>query len=352
VTTLDQRGIRALLCTTDGVTNPSIDPAEINRFIGAEDNLLWLDIDASVATDVSLLRREFGFHELALEDALRPHQRSKIDTYDGYSLAVFYTVTFHRPRQTEPSKTIPTHARPNHHPRPDVRNIIHTHQLALFVGHNYLVTVHRGELHELEEVANRWQQNIDKINRTIGSLVYSLLDTIVDEYFPVIDQVADMVDEIEQAVFEQFDPKALEDIFTLKKSLLSLRRIAGPERDMVNVLIRRDAPIFGSDTIIYFQDVYDHLVRVVDAIDVYRDLLSSALDAYLSMTSNRLNQVMKTLTSWSIPLMASALLAGIWGMNFEYMPELKWRLGYVMSLGVIGGTFVSIVAYFRRKTWL
>ena len=131
-----------------------------------------------------------------------------------------------------------------------------------------------------------------------------------------------------------------------------MRRVVTPERDMVNVLIRRDVPLFGPESVIYFQDVYDHLVRVADSIDIYRDLLSSALDAYLSMASNRLNQVMKTLTSWSIPLMAGALLAGVWGMNFEHMPELDERWGYILALALIAGTIAAIVVYFRRRRWL
>ncbi len=131
-----------------------------------------------------------------------------------------------------------------------------------------------------------------------------------------------------------------------------MRRVVAPERDVMNVLIRRDAPLFGPQSVIYFQDIYDHLVRVADSIDIDRDLLSSALDAYLSMASNRLNQVMKTLASWTIPLMAGALIAGIYGMNFDNMPELHWRLGYVWALTLIGLSMLAIVVYFRRKRWL
>lgn len=324
-----QNGVRALLCTEGGMLSPTVEPDQIDTFIADENNLLWLDIDTTVKTDLSLLEREFKFHELAIEDATRRTQRPKIDVYDDFSLIVFYAVN-----RAEPA------------------NGLQLCQVAMFVGPNYLVTVHEGVLAEIEESAERWRKNIHKIERTIGSLLYSLLDAIVDGYFPVIDDVADRVEDIEEAVFERFDEDALADIFALKKSLLSMRRVVAPSRDVLNVLIRRDAPLFGAGSIVYFQDVYDHLVRVTDSIDIYRDLLSSALDAYLSMASNRLNQVMKVLASWTIPLMAGALIAGIFGMNFEYMPELKVRFGYPLALLAMVVIMGAIVLYFRRRKWL
>jgi magnesium transporter len=355
VTLQYQPGLRALLCSEDGSLQETLDPDSIDRFIAVKQNLLWLDVDTSVTRDLSVLQREFGFHTLTLEDAIRPHQRAKIEPYNGYTFLVFYTVTMpeqarrtfrvraHRHAQQRHQHTGPTDAAPN---------LIALHQIAMFVGSNYLVTVHHGALKELEEVSRRWHTNIHQIDRSIGALVYSLLDTIVDDYFPIIDRVADLVEDVEQSVFEDFDEAALEEIFTLKKALLSMRRVVAPERDVLNVLIRRDSPIFGEASLFYFQDVYDHVVRVSDSLDIYRDLLSSALDAYLSMASNRLNEVMKTLTSWTIPLMAGALIAGIYGMNFEFMPELDWRLGYPAALGAIAVTIGLIVLYFRRRHWL
>ncbi len=134
--------------------------------------------------------------------------------------------------------------------------------------------------------------------------------------------------------------------------MLHFRRVVAPERDVVNVLLRREQPVFSERSLIFFQDLYDHLVRITDSIDTYRDLLSSALDAYLSMASNRLNQVMKTLASWTIPLMAGALIAGVYGMNFDFMPELHWRYGYFMVLGVIATVCLGLYTLFRRNGWL
>ncbi len=351
--TLRDRGIRALLCRAGGLEPPELCPDDIDAFIAVEGNLLWLDIDTTVVSDLALLREEFGFHELALEDALRPQQRAKLDTYDGYSFLIFYTIGIgggpvseeggaHTPPQSGTDTADPERER---HP-------LHMHQVAMFIGPNYLVTVHPGPLKEIDEIATRWRSNLDRITHSIASLLYSLLDTIVDGYFPVIDHIADLVEDIEEAVFERFDEAALETIFRLKKELLRMRRVVAPERDVVNVLIRRDAPLFGAESVLYFQDIYDHLARVLDAIDIDRELLSSALDAYLSMSSNRLNQVMKTLGSWTIPLMVGALIAGVYGMNFDHMPELHWLLGYLWALGLISGSMLLTVLYFRRKHWL
>ena len=350
-----QPGVRALLCTEDGGTAAHVDPADIDHFIAVEKNLLWLDIDSAVTRDLSLLQREFGFHPLALEDAIRPNQRPKIDSYNGYSFVIFYSVTLRERARRELAEHGAEHRRRGAQtrrradPAPD---LLDRHQVALFIGANYLVTVHHGPLKQVDEIAKRWHENIQQIDRSIAALVYSLLDAIVDDYFPVIDEVADLIEDLEQTIFEEFDEGALEAIFTLKKSLLNMRRVIGPERDVLNVLIRRDAPLFGEASLVYFQDVYDHVVRVTDSLDIYRDLLSSALDAYLSMASNRLNELMKRLTGWSIPLMAGALLAGIWGMNFHHMPELSWHYGYLFGLSTIALAMLVIIAMFRRKHWL
>jgi len=346
-------GIRALLCTEDGRERSDLGPDEIDRFIAVEGNLLWLDIDSSVTTDLSLLKQEFGFHDLALEDALRPHQRPKIESFEGYFFLVFYAIGT-RQWRTQPGGQgrDGDSADPAQGELDFGREVLQPHQIAMFIGTNFLVTVHHGAPAAVTEIAERWHGNIQRIDRSISTLVYSLLDAIVDGYFPVIDQVADVVEDIEEQIFEKFDQKALESIFALKKSLLAMRRVVAPERDVLNVLIRRDVPLLGASSVIYFQDVYDHVVRVTDSIDTYRDLLSSALDAYLSIASNRLNEVMRTLASWSIPLMAGALLAGIWGMNFRYMPELEYRSGYLFALGTIALTIGGTVVLFRTKRWL
>jgi magnesium transporter len=169
---------------------------------------------------------------------------------------------------------------------------------------------------------------------------------------PLLDALSDRMDDLEDHLFVEFKPEAIEEIFRIKKELLFLRRSVTPLRDVFNTLLRREQPIFSRETQVYFQDVFDHLIRTADTIDTLRDMIGSTMDAYLSISGNRMNMVMKRLTSISTILMSVTLVAGIYGMNFDYMPELKWRFGYIgtlMAMLIIG---LAIYFYFRRIKWL
>ena len=172
----------------------------------------------------------------------------------------------------------------------------------------------------------------------------------MDEYFPILDELAERVEDVEQHIFEKFDKEALEDIFSLKKDLLALRRIISPERDVLNVLLRRDPPIVSPETVIFLQDVYDHILRVTDSLDTYRDLLSSALDAYLSVQSNNLNEIMRRLTVISTIFLPLTFLTGFFGMNFSHLPfdndTLLWA-----SLAIMVILPLAMLAFFRWRGW-
>jgi magnesium transporter len=182
--------------------------------------------------------------------------------------------------------------------------------------------------------------------------MYLLIDPIVDEYMPLLDNLSDKIDDLEDYIFTDSNPEALEEIFRIKKQLLFLRKSITPLRDVFNTLLRREQPIFSRETTVYFQDVFDHLIRVTDTIDTLRDMLGSIMDAYLSIASNRMNAVMKQLTSISAILMSVTLIAGIYGMNFEIMPELKWHYGYVWALGSMLAVGLGVYLYFRKIKWL
>ncbi len=186
----------------------------------------------------------------------------------------------------------------------------------------------------------------------MGSLVHALLDTLVDHYFGLADTVAERVAGLEEQVLGGTNQAVVRDVFALKKQLLAIRRILGPERDALNVLMRQDMSLLDRKTRLHLRDVYDHLVRIIDTADLHGDLLTSTLDVHLSAVSNRLNQIMKTLTSWTIILMSLALIAGIYGMNFRNIPELSWDLGYFYSLGAIVIVGGGLYLYLRRKSWL
>jgi magnesium transporter len=301
----------------------------ISDALAAKHSLVWADVIAPTNEDLSLLEDEFEFHGLALEDASLVHERPKVDEYDRFLLIIFYAIS-----------------------GSEGAAAIELEQISIFAGANFVVTMHGGELPMLDVIGHRWQANHARIGiHGAGLLVYSILDALVDGYLPVIDQISDRIDTIEDTIFGRFDAAAQQEIFQLKRDLLQMRKVLTPERDVLNLLMRRDTPVYSDETARYFQDIYDHLLRVLDSVDTFRDLLSSALDSYVSILSNRTNQVMKTLTASSIILMTMTLVAGIYGMNFEHMPELNWRVGYPLALAAMAAIGLSLGAVFKRKGW-
>lgn len=311
----------------NGTFHDVSDLSQISDYLDDPKALVWLDIESPDEAETALLRDEFGFHPLAIEDAVRDHERPKVDTYDGYYLLIFYAARYNDDEQ------------------------IALQSLNLFVGANYLVSIRRGPIGEVEQTMARWHAPSAPIGQSATRLLHALLDAIVDDYFTLMDKVVDQVEDLEDMIFGRFREEAIQDIFRLKKALLLLRRVVAPERDVLSALLRQEALIFQGPEFAYMQDVYDHLVRVTDSIDTYRDLLSSALDSYLSLQSNQLNQLVKVLTLASIILMACSLIAGIYGMNFAYMPELRWRYGYAYSLVLMLGVSLGLALLFKSRKW-
>jgi magnesium transporter len=318
-----------VVCKDDGHFLTEVRPDQIDRLLSDRTHLVWLDLRNPTETDLELLRREFGFHPLAIEDATRRFERPKIDSYGSYYFLVFYGVSL----EGETDDLV-------------------VEALHLFIGQNFLVSIHAAQMPAVARTIERWQRREELFNNDVGLLVHALLDGIVDDYFPVLDALAERVESLEERMFEHFDVGVQQSIFGLKRNLLGLRRVVAPERDVLNVLIRREVPAFQPATIVYLQDVYDHLLRVTDSIDTYREILSSALDVFLSLQSHQLNNVVKVLTVASIVLMSAALVSGIYGMNFAYMPELQWRYGYPFALGLMVTISASLLAFFRWRRWL
>ena len=291
--------------------------------------VVWADVSDPTSRDFEELAEEFGFHHLSIEDCRNEHQRPKIEEYAGYYFMVLYEAELTGPND-----------------RLELR------ELNIFLGKNYLVTVHSRPIRAIETTRRLWAEWTDRSDQGSGLLAYLLIDAIVDDYLPLLDVISERMDDLEDSIFGEFRTEAIEEIFIIKKKLLYLRRAVTPLRDVFNTLLRREQPIFPRETHIYFQDVFDHLIRVADTIDTLRDMLGSTMDAYLSVAGNRMNQVMKRLTSISTILMSVTLIAGIYGMNFVLMPELKWRYGYVyalLSMVVVG---LALYAYLKKVKWI
>ncbi|MHB0913288.1 MAG: magnesium/cobalt transporter CorA [Armatimonadota bacterium] len=301
----------------------------IDKLVADSSKTVWLDALDPTHDELDLLAREFGFHPLAIDDYLTPHQRPKVDEYEGYFFIVIHSVEY----SPEEGEVTPI-------------------ELALFVGKNYIVTLHGKPLPMLSRIEGIWEKEPREVEHGIGLLLYDILDALVDSYFPVLDQIDDQIDGIEDEIFGQKSGASIESTFRLKRSLVLLRRIAAPLRDVFNVLTRRDQPLLSEHAITYLRDIYDHTLRILDTIDTYRDILTGALDAYLSIISNQLNGVMKTLTVVATILISAQVITGIYGMNFKYMPELKWVYGYPAALAGMAVMVLGLLYYFKRIKWL
>src|SRR5262245_29865268 len=305
-----------------------LDPSRISDFCAEASNITWVDVADPTSGDFDDLAREFGFHPLAIEDCKNEHQRPKIDEYQGYYFIVLYEA------EVKPGCDL------------ELR------ELNIFLGEKYLVTVHSQPIRAITAAQQLWHQWTDLAERKTGLSAYLLMDAIVDNYMPMLDEYSELLEELEAKIFEEFQTESLQEIFRIKKQLLFLRRAVTPLRDVFNTLLRREQPIFSRETMIYFQDVYDHLLRVADAIDTLREIVNSTMEAYLTVSGNRMNSVMKRLTAISTILMSVTLIAGIYGMNFQFMPELHWRYGYIGAWSSMLVIFLALYYYFRKSKYL
>src|SRR5438128_7616219 len=291
----------------------------------------WLDISNPQSEEFDLVAKELELRPLAVEDARHGHQRPKIDQYETHYFLVFYALEA---------------------PSPDVLNY---HEVAIFVAQNAIVTVHEGDFSARRLVEKRF---VDGHLPTTGLLLHALLDTMVDQYFEVVDQFGERIELLEQFVAEETGPNLhrahapLRELFIVKRELLQLRKTIAPERDVLQVLVSGDIrELRDTGKRAYFQDVYDHIIRVTDEIDTFRELTSNVIDAYLAAASNRLNEVMKVLTSVATVLLVLTLFTGFFGMNFQALPfdNIDVFLG---GMALMIASAVLVTFYFKRRGWL
>jgi magnesium transporter len=322
--------LKSVYCTNNNTCVQLDNFDNISDVIQNQSNVIWIDALAPSPKEIIKLAEEFNLHPLAVEDALNRHQRPKIEEYTDHYFIVFYALELNE-------KTFQLKPR----------------ELSIFMGKNYLLTIHSEPLRALDEAERRWARNSELIAHDAGTLLYSVLDSLVDEYHPLLDTIVDWLEDLEEAIFEQAitDKSLTGQILIIRRSLRLARGYISPEREILNALTRRESPIFEERTRLYFQDVYDHVLRAVDSLDICRDTVASVADANLARASNDLNKVMRTLTTASVILMANALIAGIYGMNFQNMPELKWDYGYPIALGLMLLVSFLLIIYFKRRHW-
>ena len=305
-------------------------PEQISDVLKEPGTLLWVRIRDPGPAEIEMLREEFGFHRLALEDAAKQFQRPKVDEYPGYYFVVLYAA-------------LPAG------PDGDLR----TAEVDLFVGNNYVVSVHRGELPVLDEARERWERTEPELRTHVGFLLHTVLDTLIDAYFPVVDSIEDRLDELELRLFRNGGLADPEEILAVKRSLFTLRKAVYPMREVFNTFLRRDDSLFSAETIPYFQDVYDHVLRLLDIIDVQREMATGALDAQLAIVSNRLNETMKGLTVIAICVAIMGAVFGAWGMNFTHVPlDYMGLTGFAIVLGATLTLVAGVLVLARWWRWL
>lgn len=295
---------------------------------GKEKDVLWLNINGLGNVDfLQALNKELGFHPLALEDTLHNTQRPKVDEYEGHVYVVVRMFQYEHRLSRE--------------------------QLSIFLGDGVLVTVQERPGDCLDPVRHRLREGTGQVrSRPADYLLYSLLDAVVDSYFPLLEQAGEEVELLQERALLDASPKTLNQIHAMRRDLLELRRAIWPLRDALATMLRVEDACISPQTQVYLRDAYDHAVQVLDITETYRELAGSLMDIYLSSLSNRMNEVMKVLTVISTIFIPLTFLAGIYGMNFQYMPELACHYGYPAVWGVMILTTVGMLIYFRRKGWL
>ena len=300
-------------------------PEELSEL---RDRPCWLDISDPKSHDFELAAKELNLHPLAVEDAQQRHERPKIDQYDDHYFIVFYALE-------EPSPGV-------------VREV----EISIFMLQNAIVTVHEGDFTARAAVEKRFREG--KL-QTTGLLLHALLDTIVDQYFKIVDALGDRVELLESMVVGGAAPDydtSIRELFVLKRDLVRIRHLIAPERDVLTVLVRGDIrELRETGRRVYFQDVYDHISRVTDEIDTFRELTSNVIDAHLASVSNRLNEVVKVLTSMATVLLVLTVVTGFFGQNWKFIPydsEPLFFASLIFMVIVAAGTGL----YFKRKGWL
>ena len=295
------------------------------------DGTLWLNVyglqDVAMMAEIG---RRFQLHPLVMEDVLNTHQRPKIEDYGDYIFIVTHVFDYHPASRT-----------------------LSEEQISMVLGRNVVLTFQERPAGRFQPLRERLKNGIGQGRRLgAGYLAYSLLDVIVDQYFVTLDQLGDTVEELDTRLLAgQADGGTLARIHTLKMALLSLRRALWPLREAVMTLQHGDSALLDDETRVYLRDVYDHLVHLLETVDMQRDLIAGMVDLYISTQSNQMNRQMRFLTVIATLFMPLTLISSIYGMNFEYMPELHWKWGYFIVLGVMAAIAAAMGYLFKRWRW-
>jgi len=320
----------AFYLAPDGKLLDQLGIEQIKNFLATGEGLLWVDMEDVTNEDAELLSNVFCFHTLAVEDCVSKNiHPPKIDDFEDYLFIIVHGI--------------------NYCIKSDV---VETTELDLFVGKNYVVTSHDVPMRSVSAMVERVRKDERLMRRGADFLVHDIIDTLVDNIMPTIEEMDEKNDQLEAEALHEPKRETLMSIMQLKRSILALTRVILPQREIVNRLSRGEYALISERAQIYYRNIYDHLVRIEMLTLGLRDMTESVLNTYLSSVSNRMNEVMKVLTLIATIFIPLTFVAGIYGMNFVNMPELEWRYGYFIILIVMAVIGISLAVYFRKKKWL
>jgi magnesium transporter len=299
--------------------------------LNSEAAVRWVNVDGLARVEIlEMLGSYYSLHPLTLEYILNTDQRPKIETFENYTYIVLKMLSYN-----------------------DAESVVETEQISLVFGSDFVLSFQEWEGDVFASVRERVSLNKGRI-RKMGAdyLMYSLLDAVVDAYFTVLEKVGERIENAEDILLANPSQQTLHEVYKLKREMVYLRRAVWPLREVVSKLEKADVAFITKPTEIFMRDVYDHIIQVIDTTEIYREMLSGMLDIYLSSVNNKMNEVMKVLTMIATIFIPLTLISGIYGMNFEFMPELNWHYGYPVVLAIMFGVSLSMLIYFRRKKWL
>jgi magnesium transporter len=310
-----------------------IDPpaTELSTYRADPGACIWVDLETPTHEELAVVAEAFGLLDLTVEDLLIQGQRAKLEAFDGYNVLIMHGMSF------DP-----------------VTREVSTPELDIVLGKNFVVTGHDPTLRDIVHDPQGPKHVCLQLAKSPTLLVYGIVDRLVDAYFPVLDTIDDSIEEVEERVLAGPTPEWLGHILTLRHSLSTLRKVVSPQLEVFNRLIAREDGVIDPAYAVYFRDIYDHLVRCFEVVDSYRDLMSSSMDAYLSMVANRQNELIQRLTLFATIFMPITFLTGLFGQNFRVMPQVEHDNGYLWwyVLGFMILLSMGQVLYYRSKRWL
>jgi len=304
---------------------------KLPNLLSDKGNLVWVDIEKPNAADNKILSDIFHFHPLTIEDAIETRNHPKVESYGDYLFLIVHGVTM------ETNST----------------NFV-THELDIYLGENFVLTYHHDFFRSINHVKSQVRANTFSCERGADYLLHQILDRLVDLYIPVVDDFDTAINKLEDRIFEMKNGsnKILEEIMDVKRSAGRLIRISSKQLDVISRMSHGEFPLISEHILPFYRDVYDHLHRVSVLAENYRDLVGGLLNIHFNVVANRTNDVVKILTIFSAIVLPLSLIAGIYGMNFENMPELKTRYGYFLTLGLMVLLAIALLFYFWRKGWI